>query len=785
MNLIFVLCSLFIYSKFELYTYYIDIFHFQKMKKSYRLFKLFLSLLATLFIPLFSSQAEAQVSHGGRPLPLSILRSTDERLFKEMPAFDLAEELRIDSLCESDLRSGHRFAYKFMTDYSRNNSGISFTLADGTKVWRLGIRSKGACSINLLFSEYELPEGAQLFIYNPQQTHILGAFNHLNNSDLQLLPTRPLPGDELIIEYQEPADAAFHGRLTVGEVNHAYRPLRGAEPKEDQEELSCIPALSCFQNDTITYEQTGRSVVLLIINGNTSCTGVLVNNTAEDGKPYLLTASHCLNGNFSVKNPDYEQIAGTIVTFFNYNSPLCTPKIKGTEEHTVASARFRAADETHDMMLLELLEIPPVHYQPLYAGWNIANLGQPPYTCIQHPKTGTKSLSIEEDKIEYKTMQISQMEFKKEAHLLVKNWETGCTAEGSSGAPLFDSQLQIVGLLTGGGSTCAKPENDFFYSIKKAWDDSNSPDRQLKHWLDPLNQNTQSCKGMDPYGTSPCFRLSNVRTNGKTDKLETAYVGNDKEKGVLFGNNTLKTNEYAEHYQTEGPALLYGAYFVTPATGSNSKELKVKVTVYSGTEQPEKLLHSEQFQPAFCNKVIFNDSFQETAKSLNRSQESYIQFSKPVNVEGNFYIGYQIEEVPENSSFSVFNLSKGASSKNTTWIHQHGSWTEATHYAQALFNTSLFIDPVIQYRQATGNTPILSTSQPQIIQSSHRKSLQILLPDETDNAHYSIISTGGIILESGRLQQPQTTLPTDRYPAGIYLINITFDNKTFVEKMIF
>lgn len=82
-----------------------------------------------------------------------------------------------------------------------------------------GSTRPGPLSINVLFTEYELPEGAQLFLYNEDQTQILGSFNHLNNSELNLLRVSPIQGDRLIIEYQEPANASFQGRLTVGEVN--------------------------------------------------------------------------------------------------------------------------------------------------------------------------------------------------------------------------------------------------------------------------------------------------------------------------------------------------------------------------------------------------------------------------------------------------------------------------------------------------------------------------------------------------------------------------------------
>ncbi|MDB8922606.1 hypothetical protein PN604_16700, partial [Parabacteroides merdae] len=161
-------------------------------------------------------------------------------MFITMPPFDLAEQLRLDSLEATGLRNGFRFAYKFVTDYTPENSGVHFTLSDGTKVWRLGIRSEGALSLNIMFSKYHLPEGARVFLYNSDQSEVLGSFNHLNNSERGILPVAPIQGDELIIEYQEPAKTAFPGKLAVGEVNHGYRNLRLSEPQPDFAAFKCM-----------------------------------------------------------------------------------------------------------------------------------------------------------------------------------------------------------------------------------------------------------------------------------------------------------------------------------------------------------------------------------------------------------------------------------------------------------------------------------------------------------------------------------------------------------------
>lgn len=455
-----------------------------------------------------AASLQAQISHGGQPLPWNIMpeketKSTDIDLFVTMPGFDLNEQLRLDSLEASDLRSGYRFAYKFMTDYTPGNSGIRFVLPDGTKVWRLGIRSADARSINIMFSKYKLPEGARLFLYDPERTEVLGSFNHLNNSKLELLPIAPIQGDELIIEYQEPAKVAFPGELAVGEVNHGYRDMKISGPVTDSGAFWCIPTLACYQDTTEQYDQISRSVVLLIINGNTSCTGAIINNTANDKKPYLLTASHCLNGQFSVQNPDYEQVAGSIVCYFNYESLECNQNggviTPGPKDQTMASAHYRAVNENTDMALLELLQTPPASYKPYYAGWNAANEGQAPYMGIHHPGGTVKRMNLLNGTLELESYKIPVIDFNEKSHWKVSKWSTGSTAGGSSGSPLFDSDKRIIGALTGGASTCGSPVDDYYYALKTSWDNTPDSIRQLKCWLDPIGLDVPVCNGMDPY----------------------------------------------------------------------------------------------------------------------------------------------------------------------------------------------------------------------------------------------------------------------------------------------
>lgn len=745
------------------------------------------SVLISCLLLLFALKGAAQVSHGGQPLPLSSLRSSQTLVFEEMPGFDLAEQLRLDSLDGSNLRSGFRFAYKFMTDFNRGNSGTSFVLPDGTKVWRLGISSPGALSINVLFTEYELPPGARLFLYNESRTHILGSFTDENNSDLGILPVAPVDGDRLVIEYQEPARAEFPGRLTVGEVNHAYRDWRGKEPDEGKTSLDGIPALSCYATDSDLYARAGRSVVLMIIDGVTGCTGTLVNNTAGDGKPYLLTASHCLNKSFTVANPDYEKIANSIVCFYQYDSPLCRPVVRGTEELSTASAHYRAVFEWNDMALLELPEMPPAYYQPYLSGWMIDGAGRPPYFCIQHPSFSTKRISLASGELEQTTLVDPAMMFMPKAHWRVKRWDVGYTAGGSSGSALFDSQGRIVGALSGGNSTESSPVDDYFYAISQIWNQQSAQNRQLAYWLDPSGRGKTVCDGLDPYAAAPCVRLSHVAESGRKEEIVSQpYSSGSAEP--LFGNNRSGNAEYAEAYDLAGSGLLYGVYLVTPPCQADAKNLDVEITVYEGDDSPYTLLYKETFRPEYRNyDAGKSKDFVQTPKPLGRSQAHFVAFAEPVRVSGRFYVGYKINRVPENAYFSVYHLPKGSVSGNTAWVNDAGTWKEASAYGAAGFATSLYLDPVIAYVSDVSNETVEPESGVLVYQDAGRQYVGIRLPESCGPeapATYTLYAINGRLEKRGTVVGRQAVLPIGHLPGGVYLVQINYQNKEITRKII-
>ncbi|MDR2475111.1 MAG: lysyl endopeptidase, partial [Bacteroidales bacterium] len=347
-------------------------------------------LLSCLFL---STMLSAQQSYGGRPdlfssdAPGGMLR-VGGSFFIDMPRFDVEEMLREDSINQTFDSRSLRYAKKFQVNINRTNAGVCYLTANNTTVWRIGIRSRGAYSLNVLFSGFRLPEGAKMFLYNADQSMTLGAFTAKNNRDDGLFPVAPVAGDELIVEYHEPDTAAFTGLFTITEVNHDYINVTGGALKSRPSRPLLTNTCHSDQICRDDLDNEAQAVVLLSINGNIFCTGSLLNNTSQDAAPYLLTSCHCLEG-----SKPYEETARTVVVFFNYQSPTCNSDIRGVEEMSMASATLRAADKELDLALLELDSVPPEDFRPYYLGWNIEPTPSYPFMGIHQPNGGVKKVT--------------------------------------------------------------------------------------------------------------------------------------------------------------------------------------------------------------------------------------------------------------------------------------------------------------------------------------------------------------------------------------------------------
>ncbi len=425
--------------------------------------------------------AVAQPQLGGKPFGLGKQNIPAPAVFKLSPIQNsiLLEE---DALLQSQGEKSLRFGKDVPVDISPLTHGSSTVLPNGTHVWQLLIKSNGATNINFIFDQYDVPSGAKLFVYSIDGSQVRGAFSEANENVLGNFATLPVRGDQVVIEYSEPASVVGQGKLHLSYIIHGYRDF-AKSLKDFNTSGSCNNNVVCPEGDAWA-NQIRSSVVLLTSNNSRYCSGAAVDNTLHDGTPYILTANHCDPGN-------------TDIFLFNYKSPTCSPTTDGPTTDVVQGCIRRANNAGSDFCLVELTSEIPAEYSAYLSGWSRQNTPPAQAICIHHPDGDVEKISFNTGVTGINTWSNADC-------WNIPDWEDGTTEPGSSGSPLYNENHQIIGQLFGGDATCSNNVNDNFGRFVTSWDGA-SANVRLKDWLDPNNTDSMTVSGME--ASVPAFAL--------------------------------------------------------------------------------------------------------------------------------------------------------------------------------------------------------------------------------------------------------------------------------------
>lgn len=397
----------------------------------------------------------AQRSFGGEPLGLRASRSgLPEAAVVQLPPVDVAALLAEDEAQAASGRKGPwRFGLQRATDIDLENSGVWHTLPNGTRLWRVVLSCPGALSINFSFTDYVVPEGGRVFVYN-WYGDVRGGYTAASNPGHTVLGVAPVPGDRIVVEYQEPAAVQGLGRLTIGSVTHGYRDINKMQ-RDLGDSGPCNVNVICPEGDD--WRDQIRSTVHIIGNAGV-CSGTLMNNCANDSTPYFLTANHC--------KPAGEAPA-TWVFRFNWDSPTCDPTEQGPTGQTISGSDELVANPGTDMLFLRLSSIPPVEFNAYYSGWDHSGDVNTGATGIHHPAGDIKKISLSNSTLA--SVDGFDAGNGPADCWQVAVWDVGTTEPGSSGSGLWNNNKQVIGQLYGGQASCANSVNDYYGRLSVSW----------------------------------------------------------------------------------------------------------------------------------------------------------------------------------------------------------------------------------------------------------------------------------------------------------------------------
>lgn len=442
-----------------------------------------LVLLAVSVFP-----ASAQINYGGEPYrwaekDLSRFPLT----FMQFPELELEVPQAEDAVTDQYKETPYRFGLEIETDLGTEVSGSWEETPEGLKIWRQGIHCEGASSVSFFFDVFDLPKGARVYVYNAERSEFLGAFDYRNAASGNALAVGLLHSESIVIEYQIPSASVEPGALHISQVVHGYRDIlnKWEDPERGPFGTSgaCNINVNCPEGDDWQVEK--RSVALIVSGGFAVCSGAMVNNTAQDGTPYFLTANHCLGGNLN-----------NWIFYFNHESAACVGNT-GPTNQSISGAVLRANNGGSDFALLELNDTPPAEFNVQYAGWDNSDaLTVSSAVGIHHPSGDVKKICFENNDPYHQVTGGAQVWW-------IDEWEDGVTEGGSSGSPLFDQNHRIIGQLYGGIAACAGNNNngqyDFYGRFGVSWN-GNSAATRLRDWLDPLNSGVAVLNGWPDQG---------------------------------------------------------------------------------------------------------------------------------------------------------------------------------------------------------------------------------------------------------------------------------------------
>jgi PKD repeat protein len=574
--------------------------------------------------------------------------------------------LQIEDVTRDHQGEFYRIGVSVGTSFNLFEKGNWQQLSDGSKICRLKINAAGAKGIGVYYKQLKLSPGCFLSVYSIENGRIAAVHDSNENNDGTEYATPPIEGENLVIEYYQPANAQS-STVIIDYFSYIYRGLESIKinTKDFGDSDPCQVNVNCNPEGTDWQDEKRAVVRILLTDGSSQgwCTGALINNTAEDCKNYILTAQLCGAGASAANFNQW-------IFYFNYESPNCAnPSAQGTlasQTRTGASKKSSSGTTSNvtksDFLLVELNTTIPTNYNPYYAGWNRSTTASTGGKGIHHPSGDIKKIS---------TFTGTAVSTSWNGHAPANShWRVtwvatanghGVTEGGSSGSPLFDNNGRIIGDLSGGSSYCSSPTNpDSYGNFSYSWDQAGTTAAtRLKDWLDPSNSGVTTLNGKNACSATPppvggCDTIGNYNLAIHTPSQYTPNAIGSSGTGFVAGNNSYGDKAKAERFANTYPAgsTVKGAFLAFfNATGTGTATLAIWDNTGTGgapgTIQRQQTVNISNI-PTNGNSVFWDLS------------------ANPYTITGNFYVGV-ILPTGTGQSVALYTTAVGEVNPGTAW----------------------------------------------------------------------------------------------------------------------
>lgn len=595
----------------------------------------------TAALALVSSVAAAATG-GAAPAGFGAgLKSIDEVATARFGALDLKTIAEEDALREA---AGNPMRFAIAHDSGIDvRTGGTWEQKGDRSIWRYRVQAQDAASLNFGFTRFHVPASARVFIYaSKDHAQLAGPYDAASHNALGQLWTPIIISTDVMVELDVATSERSQADLVLGKINQGYRGFGTHSKGYEQPGLhlsgegksacspdairsgACNMDVACMDASD-PWNNPRRSVGAYTMSGTDTCTGSLVNNTAGDRSMLFITASHCN----VVANP-----AG-IVVYWNYESATCrtpgsaasgnpVPRPTTTSSGSTFLARtrnpFSGTDCTNgavcsDNTLVRLNGTPDPAWNLFWAGWDHGataahcapgpNPNSDAGQCagIHHPNVDEKRITFVEQDFEVGGISggtnTHWHSFWDPTPPILPNipapqpssLQPGVTEPGSSGSPLYNASQRLVGVLSGGPSSCGAVGaqlSDFYGQLSVAWDGEGTPTTRMKDWLDPTSSGATAIDGigmtpfnftLNPTSVAVCNTTNSAPVNlsatydaGFSGTVALSATGNPAPSTATFVPSSLTPPTAASVLTLGGlSGVTPGSYTVT-VTGTSGAD---------------------------------------------------------------------------------------------------------------------------------------------------------------------------------------------------------------------
>jgi len=684
-----------------------------------------------------------QMGIGGSPLTLG--QPIDQQAIFEVPGPNYSEINYMTTQRAQIRNKSLMFAYNYETDINTGNAG-RWKRINRLNVWYIKIKAQEVYSLGFVFENFKLRPGEQLFLYN--QSDIAGAYTSSHNPKNKVFAVRPLRGNEVIIEFSTPYNQSESGTFNLTTLSLGFLNIYNAEDP-------CNVNISCPEG--AGWQKEKRSVAKLIVQryiGTILCSGTLINNTRNDGRPLLITANHCIENDFNAERT---------IFVFNFESPACSLNYS-LREHILYGAKVLATKYENDYSLIELNQHPPIAFYPYYAGWSLdSGASMNTVVAIHHPNGKVKKITqANQHPLSATYSEEGSPPYATNAFWKIPEYTFGITENGSSGSGLFDLNRQLVGTLTGGDSSdpdCNKRLYDYYQKFSYSYYAQPLIGSPMHQILNPDYLNITHLDGYNPFPNpfSGCDTLTHVASNEISDS-EAHPSG-----GFYAGYNADSITLFAEKIINPDSAYLYAVEIKVQY--NTLRNGFISLQIYEGTEQPEQLKF-EKLIPASRLKSFY----------LNT-----VELYPFVRLKGNYFIALKLP-ASTTDTFNLAMVRRNIEPFNTTYVYHNQQWLSFDNYAG--WNASLDIKAMQCQSMANDSQKPL----PSIVElfPNPSKGYFYLRGDENIIKKIELFNLAGQKINIKFEKRNQVfAINLFAYPSGVYILKIhRSDGKSQIIKMI-